>query len=212
VIEGRREDPSGPTECERDAAPALALAPVRYVCMPGSPYTGSTLLGFLLDAHPACASIGAATGLTSRIDLATYTCSCGVRFVACPFWNRIAERTAELGIPVSVFETGFWNTHVMMSCRRWLDGALIRSLGNLRLNAVQDSALWRAPPIRRAFVGARHATWSLARAVLDDTGASVFVDSAARDHQRPKYLAADPRFDVRVIHLVRDLEGTRRAS
>src|SRR3990172_12858065 len=79
--------------------------PVRYVCMPGSPYTGSTLLGFLLNAHPQSASIGAATGLTSRIDLAPYACSCGARFLDCAFWAGVAARTAELGHPVGVFET-----------------------------------------------------------------------------------------------------------
>lgn len=78
--------------------------PVRYVCMPGSPYTGSTLLGFLLNTHPECASIGAATGLTAKIDLATYMCSCGVLFTDCPFWNRIAARTRELHHPVTVFK------------------------------------------------------------------------------------------------------------
>jgi hypothetical protein len=36
------------------------LAPVRYVSMPGSPYTGSTLLVMLMAIYPACTSIGAA--------------------------------------------------------------------------------------------------------------------------------------------------------
>jgi hypothetical protein len=184
-----------------------ASAPrVRYVCMPGSPYTGSTLLGFLLDAHPACVSIGAATGLTSKIDLRTYACSCGERFVDCPFWNRVAARTRELGAPVTVFETGYWNTHVTLSDRRWLDGLLVRSLGDLRVTAARDAVVWRAPAVRRTLARARNATWSLARAVLEETRASAFIDSA-RDHQRPKYLMRDPRLDVRVLHLVRDPRG-----
>ncbi len=198
TVVGRRADDAE----ERDPR----VSRIRYVCMPGSPYTGSTLLGFLLDLHPGCASIGAATGLTSKIDLRTYECSCGARFVDCPFWNRVALRTEELGAPVTVFETGYWNTHVTLSSRRWLDGLLVRSLGNLTATAVRDTVVWRAPAIRRALAGARDATWSLARAVLESTGASVFVDSA-RDHQRPKYLMADPRLDVRVLHLVRDPRG-----
>jgi hypothetical protein len=182
------------------------VAPVRYVCMPGSPYTGSTLLGFLLNAHPAFASIGAATGLTSRIDLATYACSCGERFLDCPFWLRLAARTAELGHPVTVFETDSWNTHVRLSRRRWLNGLLIRSLGSSALTAARDAILGRAGPIERRMREARSSSWSLARAVLETTGKAVFVDTA-RDHQRPKYLMGDPRLDVRVIHLVRDPRG-----
>jgi hypothetical protein len=49
-------------------------------------------------------------------------------------------------------------------------------------------------------------TWSLASAVLERTGKTVFVDTA-RDHQRPKFLAAFPMLDVKVIHLIRDPRG-----
>lgn len=199
VSSGSRTGPS------TDTTPRERI-PVRYVCMPGSPYTGSTLLGFLLNAHPECASIGAATGLTSRIDLETYACSCGERFVDCPFWNRVAARTAELGYPVTVFETDYWNTHVRLSKRRSVNGVLIRSLGNGTLNAARDALIGRAGPIRDRMSSARLASWSLARAVLDVTGKRVFVDTA-RDHQRPKYLTGDPMLDVRVIHLVRDPRG-----
>jgi len=179
---------------------------VRYVCMPGSPYTGSTLLGFLLNSHPRCASIGAATGLTSRIDLSTYTCSCGERFMDCAFWVGIATRTAELGHPVTVFEKDYWNTHVRLSRRRWLNGILIRSLGSSPLNAARDAIVGRAGPIRRMMAEARLSSWSLARAVLEATGADVFVDTA-RDHQRPRYLMGDQMLDVKVLHLVRDPRG-----
>ncbi|HWO71110.1 MAG TPA: sulfotransferase [Actinomycetota bacterium] len=179
--------------------------PVRYVCMPGSPYTGSTLLGLLLDHHPGFASVGAATGLTPRIDPRTYRCSCGARFVECEFWRRVARRTAELGHPVAVFGPG-WSTDVRVSRRRWLNGILVRSLGSLRVNAARDAVLWRSRPIRRRLAGASLATWSLATAVLEATGKEVFVDTA-RDHQRPKYLRGTPLLDLRVIHLVRDPRG-----
>ena len=180
--------------------------PIPYVCMPGSPYTGSTLLGMLLGNHPACASIGAATGLTARVDLSDYLCSCGTKFTDCGFWGRIARRTIELEHPVTVFEKGFWNTHVRVSKRRSLNGLLVSSLGNASLNAARDAVIGKAGPVARRVSEARLSSWSLARAVLEVTGKSVFVDTA-RDHQRPRHLAAMPQLDVKVIHLVRDPRG-----
>ncbi|HEX6257188.1 MAG TPA: sulfotransferase [Euzebyales bacterium] len=178
----------------------------RYVCMPGSPYTGSTLLGFLLNAHPACVSVGAATGLTPRVDVATYRCSCGEYFTQCHFWKAVAARTEELGAPVNVYDTDYWNTHVRMSRRRWLNGVLVRSLGTAPLTDVRDALLGCVGPVRRTLDTARRSTASLATAVLEITGTTVFIDTA-RDHQRPKYLAPTPGLDVRAIHLVRDPRG-----
>ena len=180
--------------------------PIPYVCMPGSPYTGSTLLGMLLGNHPACASIGAATGLTARVDLSTYLCSCGAKFTDCGFWGRVARRTVELQHPVTVFEKDFWNTHVRVSKRRSLNGLAVSSLGSAPLDAVRDAVLGRVGPVARKITEAKLASWSLARAVLEETGKTMFVDTA-RDHQRPRYLAGMPLLDVKVIHLVRDPRG-----
>lgn len=174
--------------------------------MPGSPFTGSTLLGSILNEHPRCASIGAATGLISRTDLLTYRCSCGRLFRECEFWRRIEARTRALGHPVNVFQTNFWNTHVRLSHTRSLNALLVRSLGWAPLTKVRDAVVARLTPLQRAITESGWNTWSLAAAVLEQTGKSVFVDTS-RDHQRPKYLARHPLLDVRVIHLVRDPRG-----
>jgi len=187
-------------------SPAPGERPIQYVSMPGSPYTGSTLLGFLLNEHPACVSIGAATGLTRRVDLSDYRCSCGRPFQECEFWNQIAARTRALGHPVNVFETNFWNTHLRLSINRYVNALLIRSLGSEPLNDLRDALVGRLPQVRRAISEMGWNTWSLASAVLEATGKSVFVDTA-RDHQRPKYLSVHPLLDVKVIHLTRDARG-----
>ncbi|HJR16064.1 MAG TPA: sulfotransferase [Gemmatimonadales bacterium] len=179
---------------------------IRYVCMPGSPYTGSTLLGALLNEHSHCASIGAATGLIRRSDLTTYRCSCGKPFLDCEFWHDIMARTRMLGHPVDVFKTNRWNTYLRLSQNRLINAVLVRSLGSTALNTVRDVVVGRLEPVRRAISEAGWNTWSLARAVLEKTGKAVFVDTA-RDHQRPKYLARHPLLDVRVIHLIRDPRG-----
>ena len=179
---------------------------VRYVCIPGSPFTGSTLLGTLLNGHQECASIGAAIGLLPRADLSTYRCSCGRLFRECEFWNHVADRTRALGHPVNVFETNFWNTHLRVSPNRLLNALLVRSLGADALNDARDAAVRLMPAVRRAIDEAAWNSWSLAAAVLERTGKSVFVDTT-RDHQRPKYLAGHPLLDLRVIHLIRDPRG-----
>jgi hypothetical protein len=188
-----------------DKPPGVETA-IPYVCMPGSPYTGSTLLGMLLGNHPSCASIGAATGLTARVDLSVYVCSCGARFTDCGFWGRVARRTVELEHPVTIFEKDFWNTHVRVSHRRSLNGLLVSSLGSVALTAARDAVFGKVGPVAKRISQARFASWSLARAVLEETGKGVFVDTA-RDHQRPRYLAGMPLLDLKVIHLVRDPRG-----
>jgi Sulfotransferase domain len=174
--------------------------------MPGSPFTGSTLLGLLLNEHPECASIGAATGLIRSVDLATYACSCGKLFRECEFWNHIAARTRELGHPVNIFETNFWNTHLRLSHNRVINALLVRSLGWTPVNALRDAVVGTVAGVGRSTSEMGWNTWSLAAAVLERTGKQVFVDTA-RDHQRPKYLRGHPRLDVKVIHLVRDPRG-----
>jgi hypothetical protein len=174
--------------------------------MPGSPFTGSTLLGLLLNEHPACASIGAATGLIWSVQLDTYSCSCGRLFRECEFWRQIEQRTAALGHPVTVYQTDFWNTQLRMSRNRLINALLVRSLGHNAVNDVRDAIVRRVPTVRRAVEAAAWSTWSLATAVLERTGKRVFVDTA-RDHQRPKYLLGHPSLDVKVIHLVRDPRG-----
>lgn len=179
---------------------------IPYVCMPGSPYAGSTLLGFLLNSHPRCVSVGAATGLTARVDASTYRCSCGALFMRCAFWREVRSLTIALGHAVDIDRSNFWSTHVRVSRNRALNGLLVRSLGSPRLTAARDAVIGQVPSIRTALTEARASTLSLARAVVETSGKQVFVDTA-RDHQRPKYLAPTEGLDVRSIHLVRDPRG-----
>jgi hypothetical protein len=189
--------------------------PVRYVCLPGSRFTGSTLLGSLLNEHPECVSIGAATGLIRQTDLTTYRCSCGELFRECEFWNYVAARTLALGHPVDVFTVNFWNTHLRLApdaapgrrdARYLLNGALLRPLRWEPLNRMRDVLVGAFPGTRRAKSQMAWNTWSLATAVLERTGKQVFVDTS-RDHQRPRNLAPFPMLDVKVVHLVRDPRG-----
>jgi hypothetical protein len=150
--------------------------------------------------------MGDATGLIARVDLKTYRCSCGRLFVECEFWKYVAARTQELGHPVNVFQTDFWNTHLRMSKHRLVNAALVRSLRSDALIALRDAVVGRVPAIRAAVREAGWNSWSLAQAILEKTAKTVFIDTA-RDHQRPKYLAKHPLLDVRVIHLIRDPRG-----
>jgi hypothetical protein len=80
-------------------------------------------------------------------------------------------------------------------------------LASTWLNAARDAVVGSMNGISKAVSDMGWNTWSLAAAVLEKTGKTVFVDSA-RDHQRPKHLASHPLLDVKVIHLIRDPRGT----
>jgi hypothetical protein len=82
----------------------------------------------------------------------------------------------------------------------------VRSLGSKWLGHFRHIVTGKVPAVKRAIEEMGLNTWSLAQAVLEQTGKSVFVDTT-RNHQRPTYLATHPLLGVKVIHLIRDPRG-----
>lgn len=64
-----------------------------YAYIAGLSHSGSTLLAFLLNAHPELVSIGEASRvgdfLPDRWKTHNDLCSCGKPFFYCEFWNRV---------------------------------------------------------------------------------------------------------------------------
>jgi hypothetical protein len=174
-----------------------------YVFLASSPYSGSTLLSFLLASHPAVATISDVSGRRRAGQMETFRCSCGRRMVDCDFWSRLRERAAARGmadLDLGDFDLGFDTTH-----HGPLSRIQARSLRWPALEQLRDRAL---APLGVAAgmreVGAR--SWALANAVMDLTDASVFVD-ASKERLRIRYLERYLPIRPRVVHLVRDVRG-----
>lgn len=175
---------------------------MRYVLMPGQSYTGSTLLSFLTNAHTQMVSVGAAAGPTTRVDMATYSCSCGELLTQCPFWQKVSSEMAQRGHPLELAEVP-WPSAFHYGASSRTNALAIRSLRSSTLNRIRNSVLWKAGPVASALRQQAAATIALADAICEITGSEVFVDST-RDPQRPLYLSEFTDADIRVIHLVRD--------
>jgi hypothetical protein len=174
-----------------------------YVFLASSPYSGSTLLSFLLASHPSVATISDVSGRRRAGQMDTFRCSCGRRMVDCEFWTRLRERAAQRGLgdlDLADFQLGFDTTH---------GGPLSRiQARSLRWPAVERlrdrvlAPLGVADSMRD--VGMR--SWALANAVMDLTATTVFVD-ASKERLRIRYLERYLPVRPRVIHLVRDVRG-----
>jgi hypothetical protein len=175
----------------------------RYVFLASSPYSGSTLLSFLLAAHPAVATISDVSGRRRAGQMETFRCSCGRRMIDCDFWSRLRERAAQRGmgeLDLADFDLGFDSarhgrlSRIQARSLRW---PAVERLRDRTLAPLGVAAAMRD-------VGTR--SWMLANAVMDITGTSVFVD-ASKERLRIRYLDRYLPVRPRVIHLVRDVRG-----
>lgn len=178
---------------------------VRYVCLPGCPFTGSTLLGFLMNTHPQVVSVGAAEGPIDSVDFNTYQCSCNDLLTDCYFWNRVEKLILEQGVPFRVASTN-WETRGRVSRNLFKNKLLIGSLRNDLIETMRDFIVTSLPNVRRKIQRIGEVSSIFARAVLDVSGAAVFFDTS-RNLVRPKLLAQTPGIDLRVVHLIRDVRG-----
>jgi hypothetical protein len=166
-------------------------------------HSGSTLLAFLLGAHPEIATVGEMTGLIPVEDPDVYLCSCGQKIKECEFWRAIASVMQTKGFQ---FEVANFNTRFELGSHPLIRRLRTGSLRSNALEAIRDAIFWAWPGQTRQLRKIAARNKALVEAVLDVTGKRVFLDSS-KEHMRIKYLLKYSDLDMFVIHLVRDVRG-----
>jgi hypothetical protein len=176
---------------------------LRVVYLAGSGHTGSTLLAMYLDAHPEISSVGEIAvkpPIRRRGESRDQRCSCGHRIVECAFWRKVFEGVAAQGVP---FGPERWTTDYRYETPL-LHRLLSRDSAHPWMRGVQDSAARWLPFHSGRVRRTDRANVAFVRAVLDTTGAAVFVD-ASKQPMRLAHLLRIPELDLRVVRLVRDV-------
>jgi hypothetical protein len=158
-----------------------------------------------LNTHPDCVSVGESFGLTRRVVIDKYICSCGELLLRCSFWQRLAKRVEELDKPFEI-ASPCWKTRFDVSTNRYINSLAIRSLGSTALDGLRDRCLAPFGSVRRKLDRAGTVNMVFARAAMELSNTRVFVDASKVEH-RVRLLARVPELDLRVIHLVRDARG-----
>lgn len=171
-------------------------------------FSGSTLLSFLLGAHPEIATVGEMF-IAQGIDPETYVCSCGERIAECPFWRRVSLEMAARGIPFDVRrnQASFSANGIGPVSRRLLAA---EPRGPL-MEAARAAALALIPGAKRELDRRLRTNEALAEVITEIRGARAFVDASKRPG-RLLHLRRSPSLDIRVIHLVRDGRAVARST
>ena len=178
---------------------------MRMLYLTSSSFSGSTLLSFLLNAHPKVFTAGEMDGWNYEEDT-TFLCSCGAILRECPFYLRIAGVFHEQGLPFDFREFG--TAYRLGSNPRWnryLTGAL-PLLRSTSLERLRDALVWRLPRVARTLSRQDRANRAFIQTALDYSGAEAFVD-ACKDPFRMRHLRRIPELDLKVLYLVRDPRG-----
>jgi hypothetical protein len=175
-----------------------------FISIAACSYSGATLLAMLLGSHPRIATIGEMDGIVGwegRPD--EYLCSCGQRITECGFWREVEAMMHHNGLEFAVTR---FNTKFNVGGPRFIRRLRMTALRNRKLDAFRDAVFQLLPgeakKVRRQVIRNE----SLAEAIMRVTGKDCFVDSS-KDPLRTKYLPKYSSFDIKFIHLVRDVRG-----
>jgi len=183
---------------------------VNYAYMIGTSYSGSTLLALLLDTHPKIVSIGEVANeiRLGRIgesgEIIEYSCSCGRPIRQCDFFRQIRERCAKEGVDLDLhdFQTGLGEDMGEL-LKRLIFGTAGK---HFWLQRSRDNVLRLLPIYRRHLNKVLHRTETIVRVALEVSGKEVFVDGS-KGPPKAFHILKIPQFDVRLIHLVRDVRA-----
>jgi hypothetical protein len=168
--------------------PEASTEPIRVLYVGGYGRSGSTILERMLGQVPGLVPLGEMRHIWIRSFQANQLCSCGVAFLQCPFWTR-AVREA-------------FGSESTLDLPRVL--GLKRSVD--RIKYLPRIMLARQRPGGRYAERLRQYTDVLAdlyAAVRHVSGAQLLVDSS-KDPSFAWVLSASSRFQLSVVHLVRD--------
>jgi len=171
-----------------------------------SSYSGSTLVTFLLAAHPHIATVGELKA-TSMGDVEQYKCSCGVLIRACPFWHRVTETLARHG---AHFDVARFGTHFALS-GSLADRAVRARVRGAAFEWARRLALRSLPGAWREFQGILERNRVLIQTVCELEGRRVFLDDS-KDPSRLKYMLDSGLWNTKVVYLVRDGRGVTHSG
>jgi len=171
-----------------------------------SSYSGSTLLSFLLNAHPDIFTVGEMNGWNYGED-ETFTCSCGKMLSECPFFLVIAEAFRRNGLS---FDFRNFGTDYRLArnerVNRYLTAQLPAAIPSTFLENLRDMVVGHIPPFSKLISQEHRANRTFFDAALSYSRSSVFVD-ACKDPYRLRHLHRIPGLDPYVVYLMRDVRG-----
>lgn len=173
--------------------------PIRIAYILGATHSGSTVLAIQLARHPDVCTIGELSGTRFRAEPG-YRCSCGSELVKCGFWQRVSAAMAKRGFSYSATTAETDVRNAPNGYARWLLGPMHRGPF---FESLRDAALQLSPASRAYLRHHQRLKTALVESVLECTGRPVLVNSSKLGVQL-KYHLRNPRFDVKVIWLVRD--------
>ena len=173
-----------------------------YIASPS--YSGSTLLTFLLGTHPGISTVGELKGRLYGSLQVPERCSCGSSVAACPFWNQVAQRVRQRGLPCELTDLG---TYFHAPGRPLLDRLLRARVRGRGFEALRGAAIDLVPGGRDELQRLLERNRVLGEVVCELQGGPVLLDSS-KDAVRLRFMLDAKLWDVRVIHLLRDGRGT----
>ena len=164
----------------------------------GTANCGSTLLTRLLASHSQIASVGELKA-TAIGDVDTYTCGCGASFATCCFWQTVTSLCGKRGVSFDIHDFG-----TQIRSDQWLVDTVLKATTRGRVfEALRSAALKGLPLASRALESAIARNSVVIDVICETLDKPVFLD-ASKDPTRALHLSRSPRFDVKVVHLVRD--------
>ena len=174
-----------------------------FVSVETSAFSGATLLASLLGAHPQIATVGEMNGLIPREDPDEYLCSCGQKIKTCKFWQSVKTAMHNRGFE---FDVAHFDTKFVLGGPLFIQYLRMGSFRNRTLDSIRDAVFYAWPGEVRQLKALVARNTAFIEAVLEVTGKKVFVDTS-KAPLRLKSLQKFSAFDVRAIHLVRDVRG-----
>lgn len=174
---------------------------IPFVYVMGHGFSGSTLLAFLLGAHPEISTVGeVGIAPTSKARPEEFVCSCGRPLRDCPFWSDVAARMRARGL---AFDPVRDELHLREDLGPLAGKLLHAGLRGPLLEAARHLGLALVPRARRELRRFLDRYVAFVDSVREVQGGRVFVD-ASKYPERAALLARRPELDLRVVHLLRD--------
>jgi len=166
-----------------------------------SPYSGSTLLSFLLNAHPGIGTISEYDVMDEIAANQDFLCSCDEPIRICSFFTKLKSKMEESGLEFEVDDMDMmFNYHESERINRYLSQKL-PLIHSDSLERIRDQILQLLPYFRNTKKRIFKRNDTFMRSILELQNAKVFLD-ANKNPYRMKTL--NERHDVKAIYLYKN--------